>query len=202
MSIAEGLCRTPSKMNARNRDGDTFLHVAAKSGYARVVDYILEKAPAAVDINALSAGGLTPLAYACRSGHCEIIVRLIGLGAEVDFLHLAPASSAATSSSSASKASPSSHLVRHLWPTPSERTAVLQAIEAGLQVYRANLSERLLDLAAPFDQLPSDLIPLITEYTCGAAPPSTPLHVKLSLKTPEESAANVEAEPVPDPQRL
>ena len=201
LAMAERLCKQVVNINSRNRDGDTFLHVACKSGYSETVDYVLEHAAASVDVNALSTGGLTPLAYACRSGHCAIIVRLVGIGAEIDVRNQC-----------------SFHQLpnRYLPPQPSEREAAREAIQAGLMEYRVNLSAKLLELSSPFDQLPNDLVPIITDLVCGPGPEKQPpatafvrkSKVEKRKETSEEEKVEYEEEEdrqkpnVPDPQRF
>ena len=53
------------------RNGWTFLHIAALEGHHEIVKIIL--AHPRVNIYALSGGGMTALCYACEQGSIEVI---------------------------------------------------------------------------------------------------------------------------------
>ena len=57
-------------VNAKNEDGQTPLHFAARRGHTETVKYLVEKG---ADVNAKNKYGQTPLHYAARRGHTEIV---------------------------------------------------------------------------------------------------------------------------------
>jgi ankyrin repeat protein len=89
LGIARGLCSgAAAKLNARNGEGDTFLQVACKVGYSKVVDYLLEHGPPRLDIDARHEGGFNALAYASRGFFLDIVVKLVAAGAETDLFEV------------------------------------------------------------------------------------------------------------------
>lgn len=81
-SVLKLLLRHGSNVNSRDEDGNTPLHVAARTGFEGVVKLLL--GVPAISINAKGYCGLTPLHYAALNGHEAITRLLVTHGAEVD----------------------------------------------------------------------------------------------------------------------
>lgn len=67
-------------------EGRTLLHVAASSGHAHIVDYLLSKLPAATQATAINTPddrGFTPLLNAVISENDTVLTKLISLGGDV-----------------------------------------------------------------------------------------------------------------------
>lgn len=69
------------RINTSVADGNTPLHLAAKTGNIRLVRRLLEKG---ADISAATPGKLQPLHMAVLGGHTEVVAYLLDKGAEVD----------------------------------------------------------------------------------------------------------------------
>lgn len=71
-----------AKVDIKDNDGFTSLHLAAEKGDLEIFDKILTKD--ATIINAQTQNGATPLHYAAMRGHLEILMRLLAKGAKVN----------------------------------------------------------------------------------------------------------------------
>ena len=74
-----------SMLSLLGRNGYTLLHCAARRGQAKVVEYICSNYPGAIDINAVTSLGETPLHVASmfKTGNAEVIKALCKFGANV-----------------------------------------------------------------------------------------------------------------------
>lgn len=61
--------------------GETILHLACQQGLKDLVEYLIDECDA--DIEAIEEGGNTPLMFACREGHAEIVRMLRERGASL-----------------------------------------------------------------------------------------------------------------------
>jgi len=68
-------------VNAKDKDGNTALHVAAGNGHAEIVELLIAKG---ADVNAQGYFGRTPLHRASAADHKKIAELLIASGAEVN----------------------------------------------------------------------------------------------------------------------
>jgi hypothetical protein len=68
-------------VNARDIDGSTALHIAARFGHVEVAELLISHG---ADVNAKSNYGLTPLYDAARKGHASVAELLIKHGADVN----------------------------------------------------------------------------------------------------------------------
>jgi ankyrin repeat protein len=60
--------------------GDNVLHFAASAGFLSVIN--LWHQPRPIDINSKGYGGETALLHACRAGHYEVTIALLGMGSD------------------------------------------------------------------------------------------------------------------------
>ncbi|MGD8961897.1 MAG: ankyrin repeat domain-containing protein [Desulfobacterales bacterium] len=68
-------------VNAKNKSGETPLHIAAVRGYQEITSVLIDKG---ANVNAIDGRELTPLHAAAWGGHKETVALLIANGAEVD----------------------------------------------------------------------------------------------------------------------
>ena len=80
-ATVSALLATGSDVNAKNRDGETVLILAAKYGYTDVVKALLAKG---AEVNAKSREGQTALLLAANNGHADVVKTLLAKGAEVN----------------------------------------------------------------------------------------------------------------------
>ncbi|XP_067674104.1 ankyrin-2-like [Haliotis asinina] len=79
--VAKFLVERGANIHVRDRDGNTMLHVSAKSdGHEAFATYLLEKG---VDVNARGAYNHTPLMSACRSGNTAAFDLYLANGAQL-----------------------------------------------------------------------------------------------------------------------
>lgn len=69
-----------ANVNLVDNVGQTILHIAALTGNAEAVEYILEQN--LIDVNYEASFGITPLMIARRSNHSDVIEILIRYGAK------------------------------------------------------------------------------------------------------------------------
>ena len=62
----------------------SLLHIAARVGSERVVEWVLERGGGDVDLDVRATGGSTPLSVACAAGHLELVRMLVERRADVD----------------------------------------------------------------------------------------------------------------------
>ncbi|KAM5345131.1 hypothetical protein ACJ41O_010993 [Fusarium nematophilum] len=73
---ATGLPTSEIRLNSHTTG---LLHFAASYGATDAIEYLIERG---CDINSRSVEGQTPLLYACRSGHHDVALKLLELGAD------------------------------------------------------------------------------------------------------------------------
>ena len=80
-SVRVLLEKQPALINAKNKDGQTPLHIAATNGRKEVVELLLEKG---ADVNAKDNYEGTPLHWAAYYGHKEVAELLLSKGAAIN----------------------------------------------------------------------------------------------------------------------
>ena len=78
---AELLLAHGADVNARDKDGETYLHHAAKAGTGKEAELLLAHG---ADVNAKDSSGRTPLHYAARYGNKQFAELLLAHGADVN----------------------------------------------------------------------------------------------------------------------
>jgi len=73
--------RETPNLNARTKDGETPLFIAAKFGHATIVQYLID---AKEDVNIPNTSGKTPLHVAVENEHAEVVQLLIAAKAKVN----------------------------------------------------------------------------------------------------------------------
>lgn len=75
LNAAKCILNLGADVNLVDNVGQTILHIAALTGNAEAVEYILERS--LIDVNCEATFGITPLVAARRSNHQEVIKILI-----------------------------------------------------------------------------------------------------------------------------
>jgi ankyrin repeat protein len=70
-------------VHAVDDDGDSALHVACRRGHRDVARRLLSKG-ALASVNAINAGGWTPLWLAAAGGYCKVVETLVTKGADIN----------------------------------------------------------------------------------------------------------------------
>lgn len=96
LPLVKTLVEKSANINLATRTNETALHVAAKEGYADIVEYLLDKG-ATVDIKTTKAfkvegdrtqefanDSYTPLLWACMNGHKRVVELLIANRADIE----------------------------------------------------------------------------------------------------------------------
>src|ERR1019366_4309153 len=79
--VAELLLAHKAEINAKNKEGETSLHLAALAGRKDVSQLLLESG---ADVNAKSKDDLTPLHLAATKGQTEVIMLLLAKQADIN----------------------------------------------------------------------------------------------------------------------
>jgi ankyrin repeat protein len=84
-TLKQMLLKDPAAVNstADPASGSTILHVAAATGYLRVVQTLISSG---ANVNTMSKGGVNPLHVCCRDGYTSVVALLLQAGATVDCL--------------------------------------------------------------------------------------------------------------------
>ena len=84
LEVMTELCRAGADVEAEKVTGGTALHTAADSNMTEAVTVLVEQCGA--EINKLLNGDTTALYLAAQRGHTEVVVELLRLGAEVNYV--------------------------------------------------------------------------------------------------------------------
>ena len=77
------------RINTTNQNGNTPLHVAAKSGHKEVTSLLLK---CGANVNTADSDGKTPLILAAENGHVEMVREFPRVTAVTDFSTHSPSS--------------------------------------------------------------------------------------------------------------
>ena len=84
LSVAKYLVNQKADISAKNMDGNTPLHEAARSGRLNVVEYLVNQK---IDINECCCGlfsSRTPLHYASEKGYLNVVQYLVNQKADIN----------------------------------------------------------------------------------------------------------------------
>lgn len=79
--VKEALEKNPGQLNARIKDGATYLQQAVENGHLELVNYLIARG---ADVNLKDVNGYTPLHWSVLLGRVDIARRLIESGADVN----------------------------------------------------------------------------------------------------------------------
>jgi ankyrin repeat protein len=79
--IKEIISENPGRINEKDKDGNSFLHLAVRAGNADIVKFLVSKG---ANVNIKDIYGQTPLQIAALSDNAEIVLQLVSNGAEVN----------------------------------------------------------------------------------------------------------------------
>ncbi len=85
MQVVRNMVCRGVDVNARDRDGNTALHLAAKYGHAAIVEFLVSQG---ADVNAANKYDETPLHWAARNGHAAIVEYLVSKSADVSAVNI------------------------------------------------------------------------------------------------------------------
>ena len=152
-------------LNSRNRDGDTMLHAACRAGHSKVVAVLLDEGAPELDVDALTEGGFSPLAYAARGGFgiqtqqfIDIVVQLVASGADAHSLLTAGSANS-----------------QRFLPVHNEtRALVLETIRSSQKEYFEKFRNTMMNgLKEPFSRTPEVLVDIMIEYVIGVETAAT-----------------------------
>jgi ankyrin repeat protein len=75
------ISENPGRINEKDKDGNSFLHLAVRAGNADIVKFLVSKG---ADANIKDNYGQTPLQLAAYSDNAEIVIQLVSNGAEIN----------------------------------------------------------------------------------------------------------------------
>jgi ankyrin repeat protein len=75
------ISETSGRINEKDKDGNSFLHLAVRAGNADIVKFLVSKG---ADANIKDNYGQTPLQIAAHSDNAEIVMQLVSHGAEIN----------------------------------------------------------------------------------------------------------------------
>jgi ankyrin repeat protein len=79
--IKEIIRKNPDRINEKDGDGNSFLHLAVRTGNTDIVKFLVSNG---ADVNIKDNYGQTPLQIAVHSDNVEIVVQLVSNGAEIN----------------------------------------------------------------------------------------------------------------------
>ena len=79
--IKKIISENPDRINEKDKDGNSFLHLAVRAGNADTVEFLVSKG---ADVNIKDIYGQTPLQIAPHSGNAEVVIQLVSKGAEIN----------------------------------------------------------------------------------------------------------------------
>ena len=75
------ISENPGRINAKDKDGNSFLHLAVRAGNADIVKFLVSKG---ADVNIKDNYDQTPLQIAAHSDNAEVVIQLVSSGAEIN----------------------------------------------------------------------------------------------------------------------
>jgi ankyrin repeat protein len=75
------ISENPGRINEKDKDGNSFLHLAVRAGNAAIVKFLASKG---ANVNIKDIYGQTPLQIAVLSDNAEIVIQLVSNGAEIN----------------------------------------------------------------------------------------------------------------------
>ena len=80
-SIKKIISENPGRINDKDKDGNTFLHIAVRAGNDDIVKFLLSKG---ADVNIKNNDGETPIQIVAPSSNPEVVIQLVSEGAEIN----------------------------------------------------------------------------------------------------------------------
>ena len=75
------ISENPGKINQKDKDGNSFLHLAVRAGNADMVKFLVSKG---ADVNMKDNYGQTPLQISAHSDNVEVVIPLVSHGAKIN----------------------------------------------------------------------------------------------------------------------
>jgi ankyrin repeat protein len=75
------ISENPGRINEKDKDGNSFLHLAVRAGNADIVKFLVSKG---ADVNIKDNYDQTPLQIAAHSDNAEVVIQLVSSGAEIN----------------------------------------------------------------------------------------------------------------------
>jgi len=79
--IKKIISENPGRINEKDKDGNSFLHLAVRAGNADIVKFLVSRG---ADVNIKDIYGQTPIQIAPHSGNVEVVIQLVSKGAEIN----------------------------------------------------------------------------------------------------------------------
>jgi ankyrin repeat protein len=81
LDIKKTINENPGRINEKDKDGNSYLHIAVRAGDADIVKFLISKG---ADVNLKDNNGQTPVQIAAHSANAEIVIQLVSNGAEIN----------------------------------------------------------------------------------------------------------------------
>lgn len=75
------ISENPGRINQKDKDGNSFLHLAVRAGNADMVKFLVSKG---ADVNMKDKYGQTPLQISAHSDNVEVVIQLVSNGAKIN----------------------------------------------------------------------------------------------------------------------
>jgi len=75
------ISENPGRINQKDKDGNSFLHLAVRAGNADMVKFLVSKG---ADVNMKDNYGQTPLQISAHSDNVEVVIQLVSNGAKIN----------------------------------------------------------------------------------------------------------------------